>query len=96
MTTATSTALTQEEFVGDDFDKAEAIARALGYKQTAYTSTSALVGLFCLPEAPRAPLYNMAPRTQGGCIIKTRELGFLFVQDGEDRGLGYDWNEVSA
>jgi hypothetical protein len=94
MTTDTRTTLTQQEFRDADFPEAEAIASALGYKQTAYTSTSALVGLYCLPEAPWAPLYNQTPRTQGGCIIKTQELGFLFVQDGEDRGLGYNWDEV--
>ena len=88
--------LTQTEFSEDDFGKAEKIAAALGYKQTAYTSTSALWGLFCLPENPRAPLYNVAQTTQGGCIIKTLELGLLFVQDGEDRGLGYDWQDATA
>jgi hypothetical protein len=63
------------EFKGDDFDVAEKIARRLGFKQTAYTSSSALWGLFCLPDRP----------TQNrGCIIKTKELGMLFVQDVED------------
>jgi len=72
--------LTQLEFDESDFPKAERIARRLGYKQTAYTSTSALWGLFCLPENPE---YSRGPRN-GGCIIKTRELGLMFVQDLED------------
>jgi hypothetical protein len=88
--------LTQVEFTKSDLEKAEEIAKALGYKQTAYTSTSALWGLFCLPENPRAPLYSLAAPTNGGCIIKTRELGFLFVQDGEDRGLGFNWSEARS
>ena len=77
--------LTQLEWTADDFGPAEAIARSLGYEQTAYTSSSALWGLFCLPENPATWKGN--PRaTQGGCIVKTRELGFLFVQVDEDLG----------
>jgi len=67
--------ITQVEFAEEDFPKAERIARRLGFKQTVYTSTSALWGLYCLPDRPRQ---------RKGCIIKTRELGFLFVQDLED------------
>lgn len=67
--------LTQVEFSGDDFAKAERIARRLGYTQTAYTTTSALWGLFCLRDRPTQ---------RQGCIIKTRELGLMFVQDLED------------
>lgn len=92
MKTQTTQLLTQEEFTEQDFDKAEKIAKALGYKQTAYTSTSALWGLFCLPENPEYAKPGQA--TTGGCIIKTRELGLLFVQDGEDMNLGYDWQEA--
>jgi hypothetical protein len=58
-----------------DIETAEKIARRLGYKQTAYTSTSALWGLYCLPERATQ---------RKGCVIKTKELGFLFVQDTED------------
>lgn len=66
------------EFTGDDFDLAERIAEHLGYRQTAYTSSSDLIGLFCLPDRPK----------QGrGCIIKTDEFGFMFVADMEDIGL---------
>ena len=94
MSTMTNTqALTQLEFEGDDFDRAEKIAAALGFEQTAYTSTSALWGLFCLPENPKYAKPGQA--TKGGCIIKTRELGFLFVRDGEDLHLGYDFESVS-
>jgi hypothetical protein len=88
--------ITQREFIGADFDIAERIARTLGYKQTAYTSTSALWGLFCLPENPReygagyvAQRRNLPPFTDG-CIIKTREFGFMFVQTCEDLGLDDD------
>lgn len=72
--------LTQLEFSPGDFERAEVLASRLGYKQTAYTSTSSLWGLFCLPENPE---HDRGPRC-GGCIVKTRELGLLFVQDLED------------
>lgn len=74
--------LTQVEFERKDFPRAERLARRLGYRQTAYTSTSALWGLFCLPENPRTAKPGEA--TKGGCIIKTKELGLLFVQNLED------------
>lgn len=75
--------LTQLEFSAADFPRAERLARRLGYQQTAYTSTSALWGLFCLPENPATWRGN--PRALcGGCIIKTSELGLLFVQNLED------------
>lgn len=89
-----TTALTQLEFQEDDFPKARAIARALGYEQYAYTSTSALIGLFCLPENPERA--RPGQRTQGGCIVKTRELGFLFVQHGEDLHMGVDFEDVHS
>lgn len=88
MTAASLTqTLTQVEFDEADFPKAQAIAAALGFTQTAYTSTSALWGLFCLRDTAS---------DVEGCIIKTRELGFLFVQDGEDLNLGLDFEDVSA
>lgn len=62
----------QVEFTESDFPIAEQIARRLGYQQT---STSGLWGLFCLPENP---LVCRGPRT-GGCIIKTKQFGFMFV-----------------
>lgn len=68
--------LAQVEFQGADFEIAERIAAALGYEQYAYTSTSALWGLFCLPENPAyaKPWHPL----HGACIIKnprTRILG---------------------
>lgn len=42
--------LTQVEFDEGDFADAEEIARRLGFTQTAYTTSSALWGLFCLPD----------------------------------------------
>lgn len=96
--------LTQVEWTEEDFEQGERIARSLGYwnaqgdpeqgTNTAYTSTSALWGLFCLPFNPKSPDYRAGQATEGGCIIKTRELGFLFVQDGEDRHRGYDWSDA--
>lgn len=58
-----------------DIEFAETIAKSLGFTQTAYTSTSQLWGLFCLPDRAKH---------KHGCIIKTKELGFLFVADLED------------
>lgn len=75
--------LKQREFIGEDFTVAEKIAKRLGYTQTAYTSTSALVGMFCLRENP-ATWKGPRQALTAGCIIKTQELGFLFVQDVED------------
>lgn len=82
--------ITQREFIGDDFTAAERMAKHLGYRQYAYTSTSALWGLFCLPENPAHTdrLENRKhPPYVGGCIIMTQEFGLLFVQDAEDMRL---------
>jgi hypothetical protein len=73
-------ALTQVRFTPEDFEPAEQLARALGYRQYAYTDTSDLWGLFCMAENPE---HAYGPRC-GGCVIKTRELGLLFVQDASD------------
>lgn len=67
--------LTQLEFSAEDFPIAHTMAKRLGFTQTAYTSTSALWGLFCLPDHAQH---------RHGCIIKTKELGLLFVADAED------------
>lgn len=67
--------ITQLEFSEEDFPLANKVARRLGYTQTAYTTSSALWGLFCLPDRPTQ---------RKGCIIKTKEFGLLFVQDLED------------
>lgn len=58
-----------------DIEFAERIAKRLGFTQTAYTSSSALWGLFCLPDHANH---------RHGCIIKTAQFGFLFVADLED------------
>lgn len=70
--------ITQLEFEEKDFPAAEKIARRLGYTQTAYTSTSGLYGLFCLRDRPNQ---------KAGCVIKTKEFGFLFVMDVEDMNI---------
>ncbi len=77
----TTQPLTQKEFSPADFAQAVKMARALGFTQWAYTTSSALWGLFCLPDRPRQ---------RRGCIIKTAELGLLFVQDAEDLLLAID------
>ena len=64
--------ITQLEFAPDDHATAQALAKRLGYAQTAYTSSSSMWGLFCLPD-------NESKRR--GCIIKTKEFGFLFAVD---------------
>lgn len=79
----------QLEYGPEDFAIAEELARRLGYTQTAYTSSSALWGLFCLPDNPDRDRFAPASARQlppfvGGCIIKTREFGLMFVQDLED------------
>lgn len=75
MSTETPPPITQTEMSEQDITFAERIAAKLGYSQTAYTSTSGLWGLFCLADHARH---------RKGCIIKTREFGFLFVADLED------------
>jgi hypothetical protein len=72
---STTPTITQLEMSEEDIEFAERIAAKLGYTQTAYTSTSQLWGLYCLPDHARH---------RYGCIIKTAELGFLFVADLED------------
>lgn len=108
-------AINQVEMSEEDIAFAERIAQKLGYVQTAYTSSSSLWGVFCLPENPatvhgeccpkcqdkpgrdglgricqgcggsgwkRRPIPN--GQTKGGCVIKTKEFGFMFVADLED------------
>jgi hypothetical protein len=83
--------LTQVEMTDTEIEHATTIAQHLGYTQTAYTSTSDLWGVFCLPENPARPWVSdraaRRPPYRPGCVIKTRELGYLFVQDIEDLGL---------
>lgn len=73
--TETAPVITQIEMSESEIEQAEAIAKRLGYTQTAYTSTSALWGVFCLRDRATQ---------KAGCVIKTKEFGFLFVQDIED------------
>ena len=90
-------ALTMREFTPHDHTVAERVARFLGYEQYAYTSTSALWGLFCMRENPaQASSADLTPRVPGGrpterrqnaIIIATQELGILVVHDLEDLGL---------
>lgn len=67
--------ITQIEMTEADIELCERAASRLGYTQTAYTSTSGLWGLFCLPDLARH---------KKGCFIKTKEFGILFVSDLED------------
>jgi hypothetical protein len=83
MTTETAPTIDQVEFNESDFPIAEEIAKRLGYEQTAYTPTSALWGLFCLNENP-ATWRGNPQALKAGCIIKTKQFGFMFVQCLED------------
>lgn len=74
------TTITQMEMNAEQIVFAAKIAARLGFTQTAYTSSSALVGLFCLPDRASQ---------RSGCVVLTREFGFLFVADLEDMHL-YD------
>jgi hypothetical protein len=74
--------ITQLEMSEADIAEAQRMAAHLGYEQAAYTSSSALWGLFCLPENPARNPKGLP--TRGGCIILTAEFGLLFVQDKED------------
>lgn len=67
--------ITQLEFTEADHVEAERMAKRLGYTQTAYTSSSAMWGLFCLRDRASQ---------KAACIIKTREFGLLVVMDRED------------
>ena len=67
--------ITQIEFEDSEFLRAEEMAKRLGFTQTAYTSTSGLWGLFCLPDHSKQ---------RHGCIIKTKQFGLMFVADLED------------
>jgi hypothetical protein len=70
--------ITQQEMTDLEIEFAERVARRLGFTQTAYTSSSALIGLFCLPDRSTQ---------REGCLVQTREFGLLFVQDLEDLNL---------
>jgi hypothetical protein len=87
--------LTQVEMTEADIALAERIAHELGYEQTAYTSTSQLWGLFCLNENP-ATWRGNPQALKRGCVIKTEELGFLFVSGLDDLQLHDLANEEQA
>lgn len=79
----TAPPITQLQMTAEDIEMAERAAKRIGFTQTAYTSTSGLWGLFCLPDQAGM---------KEGCFIKTREFGMLFVSDLEDLKL-YDLAE---
>jgi hypothetical protein len=96
--TNTAPPIDQTEFSETDHEIAEKVAKRLGYEQTAYTSTSGLWGLFCLPENPndrRDPRPKHLPPFVRGCIIKTKQFGLMFVADLEDLHMD-DLNERQA
>lgn len=67
--------LTLQDFAPEDFDTAAAWARRLGYADsTAYATSSALPGLYCLPYSGTA-----GPQRQT-VICKSAELGLIAVQ----------------
>ena len=67
--------LTQREFTPEDFTGAKELAKAMGYDQHAYTSTSDLIGLHCLVTGEQ---YKAGKRD--GTIIATAEFDLVFVQ----------------
>jgi len=85
--------LTQIEFSETDHARAAELARRLGYEQTAYTSTSGLWGLYCLRENPEHARRRGLPLANG-CIIRTRELGLMFVQTLEDFPAAQDLHDA--
>lgn len=87
ITMNTAKQLTQMEFDEADFALAERMARRLGYTQTAYTSSSDLIGLFCLRDRPRQ---------NAACIIKTREFGLMAVMTAEDLNLEVRCRQVES
>lgn len=62
---------------------AQKVAKRLGFKQTAYTSTSAIPGLFCLPDHAKH---------KHGVLAQSKELGLIWIADLEDLKL-YDLAE---
>jgi hypothetical protein len=68
-------AITPLEMTESDILFAERMGAALGFEQMAYTSSSGLWGVFCLPDHAEH---------KHGCIILTKEFGFMFVADLED------------
>lgn len=67
--------ITPVEMTAEEIELCERAAGRIGFTQTAYTSSSGLWGLFCLPDHARH---------RHGCFIKTAQFGILFVSDLED------------
>jgi hypothetical protein len=67
--------ITPLEMTEREIELCERAARRIGFTQTAYTSSSGLWGLFCLPDHAKH---------RRGCFIKTREFGIMFLSDLED------------
>ncbi len=67
--------LTQLKMDEKQLSFAKKIAEGLGYRQTAYSTTSSINGLHCLPD------YD---GHKSGCIVLTKEMGFLFVATLDD------------
>lgn len=70
--------ITQLEMTDKDINLAKRAAARLDYTQTAYTSSSSLIGLFCLADTQKQ---------EKGCFVKTKEFGLIFVQDLNDLNL---------
>ena len=59
-----------------EFSQAQRVCAKQGYRDSfAYITSDALPGLKCIPVRPNQP---------PGFIVKTVELGFLFILDCED------------
>jgi hypothetical protein len=67
--------LTMLEFTDEDLEVAKQIAYRICHRWTVYSSTSDIIGLFC-----EKAFYTNASLA----IIKTKEFGFMVVQDMED------------
>jgi hypothetical protein len=67
--------INQVEMTDKEIGLCERAAKRLGYTQTAYTSSSGLWGLFCLPDHSKH---------RHGCFIKTKQFGIMFAADLED------------
>lgn len=70
--------MTMMEMNEADISTAKRIAKRLGFAQHVYTSTSDIIGLFCLPDHAGH---------RHGCVVKTKEFGFMYVSDLEDMQL---------
>ena len=67
-------------FEEEDWEKAEILAKELGYGQTVYTSHGVFNELACIADREEQQQWGR----KSGRIIKTAELGFVFVQTDEE------------